>query len=378
MRSRNAVLILLAMIVFAVGNWSASVRAAPTSSSFVYLPLIARPLQPPNLNPIVNIDQDNFYAVSWNSGADYFVLEESADSTFATANVVYQGSSRQWTVSGTGKLPGTYFYRVKARTTRSESGWSASQAVVVHPLFVGLNLRWDGVGYLNIGGYYQPGYHLASSFVGLTAPDVMRNRNHVWYSPDPLDFGESWWDLFYSLTTGRVLSSSVPADPAWKWGYAIILPYDITLHNGMEILIGGEVFLASGPHAGLTAFGQPVRYWALVNRDRFLIYDDGGEWTQYVHAGEARLHYDAGRTRLLIHSDIKRRLYQDGDRTSYTVHYIDNLTASDSFPGGGTIAGTAGDVGGSDLDRLESGLSIPGVVPAYPSTSYELEPGLFD
>jgi hypothetical protein len=110
------------------------------------------------------------------------------------------------------------------------------------------------------------------------------------------------------------------------------LPYDREFHDGQTTTIDGQAFMVSGPHSGHTAFGQEVQYWRLVNEKKFLYWDGGGDWKQYVHAGDITLRYDAGNTRLLLHRDVLRRIYYKGKRTDDTVQYIDNLTSANSFP----------------------------------------------
>ncbi|MGD2078075.1 MAG: hypothetical protein PVH18_06810, partial [Chloroflexota bacterium] len=102
--------------------------------------------------------------------------------------------------------------------------------------------------------------------------------------------------------------------------------------------LGGQTFAVTGPHSGNTVFGQPVQYWRLVNEKRFLMWDDGGQWQQFVLAGDAELLYDAGITRLLLKSDLKRTYYLNGSKTPYNVRYIDDLTESSSFPQSGAGA----------------------------------------
>ena len=109
------------------------------------------------------------------------------------------------------------------------------------------------------------------------------------------------------------------------------MPYNWQLSNGQTFLIDGQTFNVSGPYAGTTAFGKPVQYWRLVNRDKFVYYDSGGDWKQYVHPGDIVLNYDAGKTRLELYSNILRRYYYQGQLTSYTVQYIIQLTASNDF-----------------------------------------------
>jgi len=312
----------------------------PVVRHLVYLPLVMKRWPPipytPVLNPIDNTDQDGYYAVTWQKAdlATTYILEEATNASFSGAQVVYQGDALSWSVPSPGKMPGTYYYRVKARNTWADSPWSNVQQVVIHPLFVGLELRWDGDGYIRGSRYYDIGYHETKDLNDLTDADTVRVHSHAWYSPNPLDFDSETWDSYYSVSTGHFKSSSVPSDPSWKWGYPWILPYDWQFSNGQVFWLGGQAFTVSGPHSGYTAWGQAIQYWQLVNRDKFLYWDGGGDWKQYVHSGDITLRYDAGSTRLLLHDDILRRYYYKGQQTSDTVQYIINLTEANAFPSG--------------------------------------------
>jgi hypothetical protein len=176
------------------------------------------------------------------------------------------------------------------------------------------------------------GTHLTRHLNGLTDADTVRSHNYFWYDPNPEDWPSDTWDDYYSVSTGYFKASSLPNDPSWKWGSPWRLPYDWSFSDGQTFSIGGQAFLVSGPHSGYTAFGKAVQYWKLVNRDKFLYWDGGGDWKQYVHAGDITLWYDAGNTRLELHSNVLRRSYYKGNLTSHTVQYIRNLTSSNSFP----------------------------------------------
>lgn len=242
------------------------------------------------------------------------------------------------------------------------------------PLHVGLAARWDGTGYLDIGEHYEPGTHVTTTLDAITAPDVIRARNHGWYDPDPLAFGESFWDSFYAVSTGAFISSTVPANPAWKWGHPWLLPYDVTFTAGQTTTVDGQLFLVSGPHAGTTAFGAPVQYWELVNQARFLYFDDGGEWTQYVEAGDAILRYDAGHSRLLLHRDILRHYYQNGVLTDQTVQYVEDLTAASSFAPTTSRPGvTPADATGAPRSQRPLP-ALPGLEPGPAGLAFEIAP----
>lgn len=141
------------------------------------------------------------------------------------------------------------------------------------------------------------------------------------------------WNKYYSVSTGELKATDAIIDPAWKWKWSGILLYDYNLTGGQTVLITGQEFNVTGPHSGYTTYGKPIQYWELINKNKFLLYDAGTAWTQYIHAGDAILRYDAGNSRLLIHDDILRHKYYEGELTDYTVRYISNLTSSNSLPG---------------------------------------------
>jgi hypothetical protein len=306
--------------------------------SQIYLPLVVRRWPPipytPNLNSVDNLDQDNYYTVNWSSAdlAQTYILEEATNSNSSEAQLVYQGASLSWSVPSPGKTPGNYYYRVKARNSWGDSPWSNVRAVTIYPLFFGLQLRWDGDGYLRGSRYYNIGSHRTRDLNDLTDADTIKSHNYSWYDPNPLDFDSETWDSYYSVSTGYFKSSSSPSDPSWKWGYPWILPYDWQFSNGQTFWLDDQAFRVSGPHSGYTAFGQLVQYWQLVNRDKFLYWDGGGDWKQYVHSGDITLQYDAGNTRLLLHRDVFRRYYYKDQLHIDTVQYISNLTSANAFP----------------------------------------------
>lgn len=320
----------------------------------------------PTLNGIENSDFDNYYTVSWESArAPIYILEEALDPSFAQNTIVYQGGELSWPVSYPGNPPDELFYRVKARAADGrESPWSNIQSVIVYPAFVGLQLKWDGVGYIRDVYYETVGWHRTREYTEISAPDTIRSHNVGWYDPDPFGWGSSQWDTYFSLSTGIFMASSSPPDPSWKWGHYRLLPYDVVFHDGQNIFIDGQPFSVSGPHQGYTAFGLPVLYWELVNTERFLFWDDGGDWRQYVRPGDAALRYDAGRTRLVIHSDVKRTWYYQGDESPYNIQYLINLTCADSFPGGECEPGGVSALGTTIMRRTiilnqEEGDTLP-------------------
>jgi hypothetical protein len=289
----------------------------------------------PSLYSINNSDQNNTYDVSWNSAsfATGYRLQESTNPAFSNFTQVYNSTGFHWTTPSPGKIPGTYYYRVQSYNIFGSSGWSTTRSVTIYPLFVGLNLSWDGNGYIRGSEYADIGSHETRVLDALTEPDTIRSNSHQWYDPNPYGWEDEYWTSYYSVLTGLWKGSSTPGDPSWKWGYYWFLPYNLNLSNGMIVWIDNQDFSVSGPHTGITPWGHTIHYWQLVNRHKFLIWDDGGDWKQYVHVGEAILHYDAGSSRLLLYNNVKRHFYYEGDLTQDSVQYIDNLTAANSIPG---------------------------------------------
>jgi len=100
---------------------------------YLYLPIIRKLYPPvpdaPILQPIININHDGNYTISWSTPlrAVYYVLEESNDAFALNATAVYTGLSTAVSVSN--HLGGTYHYRVKAANNFGDSLWSNSQSV---------------------------------------------------------------------------------------------------------------------------------------------------------------------------------------------------------------------------------------------------------
>jgi hypothetical protein len=315
------------------------VNRNPQAASIVYLPITINAWPPiptvPVIDPIDNADQDNAFVVSWKNpgvGGTY-ILEESLDPAFPSPNVAYQGPALSWEAPAGSKFPGTYYFRVKTSTDYGESAWSAVQSIRLYPLFVGLQVRYDGMGYLRGSEYEDIGWHETISLDALTDPDTIQAQFHAWYDPDPLEFGDDSSVSYYSVSTGEWLASSVPDDPSWKWGASWKLAYDATFTNGSTIQIDGQKFIVKGPTPGTTSYGKPITYWEFVNQNKILYYDDRSDWKQYINAGEAILRYDAGSSGLRIYRNIKRHFYYQGDDTGDSVQYILNLTAANSLPG---------------------------------------------
>jgi hypothetical protein len=287
----------------------------------------------PSLFSIDNSDQNNTYTVSWSdsSYAQGYILQEATDPGFTNATQVYKGTELSWLVPSPGKYPGTYYYRVQGYDYFGLGDWSAPSSVTIYPLFVGLNLRWDGNGYIRGDDYYDIGAHETFIFDALTEPDTIRYNGHQWYNPDPIGFEDEFWITYYSVSTGDWKGSTAPDDPDWKWSPYWFLPYNLKLSNNITVRVDNQPFTVTGPHTGVTSWGRTIQYWQFVNQQKFLIYDDGAGAKQYVNKGEAILRFDAGSSRLRLYDDIKRYLYVQG--YTFTVQYIMTLTQATSIPG---------------------------------------------
>jgi len=120
-------------VAICVGFWSG--RPTAVGHTVFYLPLLLRRWPPipdiPTLNPI-NLPGDNAtYTVSWNAAylAETYILQEAKISDFSDATVVYTGAALSHVVDCRGIA--RYYYRVKARNSWGDSGWSNVQSVDV-------------------------------------------------------------------------------------------------------------------------------------------------------------------------------------------------------------------------------------------------------
>jgi hypothetical protein len=199
------------------------------------------------------------------------------------------------------------------------------------PLFVGLHARWDGEGYIRGDEHYNTGVHIQRDAIEMTDEDVIRIYGRQWYDPNPEAWESETWNEYYSVSTGYRVAASIEADPDWKWGHPWVLPYFWGFEDGLVGPIGGQPFRVSGPYAGYTAFGKRVTYWQFVNTTEFVYWDAGGDWQQRVHPGDITLRYDAGKTRLLLYSNVLRRDYYKAKLMPGTVQYVISLTATNAF-----------------------------------------------
>ncbi len=236
----------------------------------------------------------------------------------------------------------------------------------VATLHVGLSMRWDGSGYIFFDGYaWRPGTHVTRVVDQQLDADSVRVQGEQWYSPNPLSFDSDSWYCDYNTVSNRAEFCSGTADPAWKWSYWWLLPADVVPANGGRVTIDGRGFDVSGPHTIDTGFG-PANYWRLRNRDRFLFYSNGGEWTQYVEAGDVNLYYEVG-SGLLLYSNIKRAYYKNGESTSNYVQYeelISQRAGRDATAGTWSDAPDEATAEASGAAAMLARLSAAGIDPA--------------
>ena len=90
-------------------------------------------LATPNLYAISNADGDGSYTVDWSdvAQADSYTLQEADNASFNNTVDIYTGSASQYSVSG--RIPGTWYYRVRAVNAGGTSSWSNIQSVYVNP-----------------------------------------------------------------------------------------------------------------------------------------------------------------------------------------------------------------------------------------------------
>lgn len=86
----------------------------------------------PTLNPIP-APANGAFTITWQRArhAEDYELEEATEPTFGTPTVVYRGPALTWLA--TNKPTGRYYYRIRARTRRTQGGWSATRSVALLP-----------------------------------------------------------------------------------------------------------------------------------------------------------------------------------------------------------------------------------------------------
>lgn len=197
------------------------------------------------------------------------------------------------------------------------------------PLHVGLELGWEGEGYINFEGYHwNPGTHERRQVDQQVDADTVRVSGQFWYAPNPFDWPAENWYCHYNTSTQVAESCSGQDDPAWKWSYPWILSTEWQLVGG-TITIDGQVFTVTGPHSFVSGYGETAYFWRMVNRDRFLIHHNGDEWKQYVEKGDAVMFYEYGGSGILLYNNVKRTWYRNDNWTGDNVRYESLLTQYD-------------------------------------------------
>ncbi len=327
------------------------------------LPVVQRSLEPPTTPlqwAIDNRDYNNTYRVSWQAveNGEVYSVQEATNDQFTDGQIIYDNTGFTWDTP-TGKTPGIYYYRVRAWNKSGYSPWSNTQYVIIHPLHVGLTMRWDGEGFIRIDESINVGTHFEQSVTKLTEEDTGQIDSRYWYFPNPEGWEEEIFNSFYRLSTGKFLSSSSVYDSDWKWYNPWFLSYNYVPDLNQPAYIDGQPFTVTGPHAGTTAFGKSYTYWKFVNQQAFLYHDSGGPWKQWVLPGHAVLRYDAGSTRLRTYSDVRRTYFYEGEITPYTIRYVDQLTAASSF--GMAVTKTTAE---EQTDSLPAPTGLPSSVPS--------------
>ena len=193
-------------------------------------------------------------------------------------------------------------------------------------------LRYDFVGWIRGSEWNDVRGWDAAYFDYAVSADVLRAQWSRGYSQNPYSWPNENWTSYFSLSQWRWVSSSLAADPAWKWREPMFISSDWQLANGAQVLVDGQPFRVAGPFDGYTAFGIPYRYWRLNNMQTFLFWDIGSSVRQYVVAGDVELHYDAGRSRIRTTSSVRRTDYVNGSPDGDTVQYVEHLTEYISGP----------------------------------------------
>jgi len=141
-----------ASATFTSGVISTLSLAETSEDDQIYLPLAPKNFTfipaAPVLFAISNPGGIGDYTVSWSpvKGADTYILQEDDNGDFSSPAQLYDGSNVSWHVSG--RSPGTYYYRVKARNAWNDSVWSNVRQVTVTPPLSDVSVENDTGGTL--------------------------------------------------------------------------------------------------------------------------------------------------------------------------------------------------------------------------------------
>jgi hypothetical protein len=89
---------------------------------------------------------DDNVTVSWQRAdpATTYTLQEAPGATFSNGRVVCEGTRLLQRTPAPEETPNRYWNCVKASSSWGDSRWSNVRSVVLHPLLVGPDPRWDG------------------------------------------------------------------------------------------------------------------------------------------------------------------------------------------------------------------------------------------
>jgi subtilisin family serine protease len=101
----------------------------------------ASPLAAPDLNPVLNVDGNGDFALSWQAVAQAtgYIVEESRDPYFSRPQVISTGDESAVQISGKGL--GVWYYRVRATSPDGNGPWSETKVAVLHRLALPLIRR---------------------------------------------------------------------------------------------------------------------------------------------------------------------------------------------------------------------------------------------
>lgn len=185
--------------------------------------------KPPTLSAITNPGGEDAYLIAWSesTGATGYTLEEDEDLSFGSPTVRYQGSLRQYNV--TGQREGTWYYRVRAYNAVGAGQVSNSQSTSVGPAALAepiLNLidNEDGDGeflisWLGVAG--ASSYVLEESrnaYFATTSEVYSGAETHLWVADQP---GGTW---YY-----RVRAFGAGVKSPWSEQRSVIVPVIIYL-----------------------------------------------------------------------------------------------------------------------------------------------------
>ncbi len=114
-------------------TYSYRVRAYNTGGHSEYSGITSSSVLPcaPTLDAIINTGDGGVFPISWQpvAGALGYALQEASASDFSGASIVYSGAATSTVI--TGKVPGLYYYRVRAFNSAGVSIWSNVQTILI-------------------------------------------------------------------------------------------------------------------------------------------------------------------------------------------------------------------------------------------------------